>query len=324
MKKIITAFAIAVASMGILVGCSSAGAKQDDGKVQIVATIFPEYDWVKNILGDNPADMELSLLLDDGVDLHSFQPSAEDILNISRSDIFIYVGGESDRWVDDVLSQAVNKDMKVINLLDVLNEQLKEEEIKEGMQAEEGEEEDEEETEYDEHVWLSLRNASVVCDKIKEALCEADPDNSRVYEANYDDYASKLSALDKEYEDAVASSKNKTVVFADRFPFRYMTDDYGLEYYAAFAGCSAETEASFKTVSFLANKVDELGLGAVLKIEGANTDIAETIIGSTKAADQKILTIDSMQAVTKEEAEGGKTYLSVMEDDLEVLREALK
>ncbi|MBR6484995.1 MAG: zinc ABC transporter substrate-binding protein [Clostridiales bacterium] len=309
---------------GSLTACSTANAA-DDGKLQIVTTIFPEYDWVMNVLGDKASDAEVTMLLDSGVDLHSYQPTANDILKISTCDLFIYVGGESDAWVDDALAEAVNKDMVVINLMDVLGNSVKEEDLVEGMQGEEEEEEEEceEGPEYDEHVWLSLKNAQVLVGSIEDALETIDPDNSEVYSANADSYISELSSLDEEYQAAVSDAAYDTLLFGDRFPFRYLVDDYGLNYYAAFVGCSAETEASFETITFLSGKMDELGLPVIMTIEGSDKSIAETIVGNTSSKDQDILTLDSMQSVTAEDVQNGTTYLSIMEDNLEVLKDAL-
>jgi len=302
-------------------GCSKKASVNK--KLQIVTTIFPEYDWVMNILGDNPANAEVTLLLDNGVDLHSYQPSTEDILKISTCDMFIYVGGESDEWVSNALENATNKDMVVINLLDVLGDSVREEEIIEGMEAEEEEEEGEEEIEYDEHVWLSLRNAKTICEKIEEGISKIDKDNKNVYKENLDKYTNELSKLDKEYEENVSAASKDTVVFGDRFPFVYMIKDYDLNYYAAFVGCSAETEASFETVVFLSEKIDELGLGYVLTIENSDKKIAETIVDTCKSEDVKIQTLDSMQATTLDDYKNGTNYLSVMKDNLSVLSECL-
>ena len=247
-------------------------------------------------------------------------------MKISDCDLFIYVGGESDGWVDDALKEAVNQNMKVINLLDVLGNEVKEEEIVEGMETEEeaeGETE-EEEPEFDEHVWLSVKNAKVFCQAIAEALEEIDPANSDVYVENVADYVEKLDSLDVNYQNTVEQATKKTLVFGDRFPFRYLVDDYGLNYYAAFVGCSAETEASFETIRFLAEKVDELGLKNVMTIEKSDQKIAKTIIENTKTKDQNILKLDSMQSTTSEEVINGATYLSIMEANLDVLREALQ
>lgn len=337
MKRMITLFLVLAMAVGLLAGCGQQNepTTSDETTLSVVTTIFPEYDWVREILGDKADNAEVTMLLDNGVDLHSYQPTADDIIKISDCDLFIYVGGESDGWVEDALKEATNKDMKVINLLEVLGDSVKEEETVEGMQEEDHDHEDadehddaeehdhEEEAEYDEHVWLSLRNAETLCDAISSALQQIDPDNKDAYAANTSAYIKKLSALDADYQATVDAATYKTVLFGDRFPFRYMVDDYGLSYYAAFVGCSAETEASFETISFLAGKVDELNLPCVLTIEGAQHKIAETIVENTSTKNQAILTMDSMQATTSEDVKNGATYLSIMEQNLSLLKEAL-
>ena len=516
MKKIISALLAVLMLAGMLSGCANpsdvptvsttaaatAAPSQTEApaktKISVVTTIFPEYDWVREILGDKADNAEIALLLDNGVDLHSYQPTADDIIKISDCDLFVYVGGESDEWVDEALKNATNKDMKVINLLDVLKDTVKTEAAKPGMQAEEGHNHgyshfddsdvqdrtlfdwdgdwqsvypylqegildevmerkaengsktaeeyrayyetgyktdvsqitidaesrtmcfvkngvavkatyeykgyqiydyasgsrgvryffeatggdadapkfvqfsdhgigpgkaehfhiysgndgfdalsqemdnwptyyptdmsgneikedmlEHEEKEYDEHVWLSLKNAEALVGAISNALQELDPNSKDTYAANADAYVQKLSALDAEYRKAVSAGTYKTVLFGDRFPFRYLADDYGLNYYAAFAGCSAESEASFETISFLAKKVDELKLPCVLTIEGAQHKIAETIVKNTAEKNQKVLTMDSMQSTTSQDVANGTTYLSVMEKNLDVLKEAL-
>lgn len=468
---------------------------QSTKKLQIVSTIFPQYDWIREILGDNIENADLTLLLNSGIDLHNYQPTTDDIVKISNCDMFIYVGGESDAWVEDALKTATNKDMVVINFLDVLGNSVKEEEIKEGMEhahdheevdindiqdrpladwqgdwvtienalnngaldsyitheAEEAEtdfdsqkssyverwksnyetlkitdssvafgdksgnykyigyksvesddsvavwygfecetaedgmpkyiafsdhgtgdqEEHEEhiphfhlrygdesfdalvlveswaptyfpssagdeeiaevisghshshEGELDEHVWLSLKNAKTLCSHIADKLSEVDPENSSVYKNNVDEYNKKLDELDGKYKEMVTNAAYKTLLFGDRFPFRYLVDDYGLDYYAAFSGCSAETEASFETIVFLANKINELKLKNVMVIETSDQSIAKTIIENSNNKDQKILTLDSVQSVTTSDISDGITYLSIMEKNLDVLKEAL-
>lgn len=332
MKKILGVIA-AVLSVAIIFAACSNGRNNNENttknnenntKLSIVTTIFPEYDWVRQILGENQDNVDLTMLLDKGVDLHSYQPSADDMVKVSKCDLFIYIGGESDTWVDDALKSAQNKNMKVINLLDVLGNSVKEEEQVEGMQAEEEEEEGEEEgPEYDEHVWLSLKNAKILCSSIADALCEIDSKNADVYKKNLNEYTKNLDALDKEYQQAVNGAKYDTLVFGDRFPFRYMVDDYSLKYYAAFVGCSAETEASFETIKFLANKVDELGVTTVLTIEDPKHKIAQTVVENTKEKNQKILALNSMQSVTSDDVKNGETYLNVMQSNLDVLKQAL-
>lgn len=322
MKKIISAAFCLLFVLTSLFGCAARGGSDGD-KISIVTTIFPEYDWVRQIVGDKTDRVKLTMLLDNGVDLHSYQPTADDIIGISTCDMFIYVGGESDEWVEDALKEATNKNMVVINLLEVLGDKVKEEELVEGMQ-EEDDDASEDGPEYDEHVWLSLRNAALLCNYISEKLCGIDPDNGEAYKANTNAYVAKLNALDARYKETVDSAATKTLLFGDRFPFRYMADDYGLDYYAAFAGCSAETEASFETVVFLANKVDELGLKVIMQIESADGRIARTIRDTTKSKDQTILALDSMQSATANDVKAGITYLGVMEKNLGVLGDALK
>ena len=505
MKKIITLVLALAMAVSLFTGCGKKNnaetGESDSNKLSVVTTIFPEYDWVREILGGKAESTDLTMLLDNGVDLHSYQPTADDIVKISDCDLFIYVGGESDEWVKNVLKNAVNKKMKVINLLEMLGDSVKTEETVEGMQKEGHDhghshdeqltendiedrtlsdfagawkslhpyllngnldkfcqhraEEDEDSSttkdtylekykaswqcdaekisingntitftyadgktvsaeytyagyqpkrndegkirsvryqfettsadapqyvqfndhghepgeaehfhiyfgndgfdalmsgktnpffvkdalsaedildelmghdhgeEMDEHVWLSLKNAQALCVTLADALCAIDPDNKNTYIANAAAYKDKLAALDADYKAAVDGATHKTVLFGDRFPFRYLVDDYGLRYYAAFAGCSAETEASFETVSFLAKKMDELGLPCVLTIEGAQHRIADTIVQNTAGKKQKVLTMDSMQSTTSKDVANGATYLSVMEKNLSVLKEAL-
>lgn len=503
MKKITALLLALMLLAGVLAGCGKPRDTGKAGKLKVVTTIFPAYDWVRAILGDKAENAEITMLLDNGVDLHSYQPTADDIVKISDCDLFVHVGGESDGWVESVLKNAANKNVKVINLLEMLGDSVKTEETVEGMQetehahdhskevstfeddevqdrslsdwagdwqsaypfaldgtlddafaamAEEGEmtadeyktyyqngyktditnidiegdhieftyedgkkvgsdyqyvgyyiqnwstgtkaamyrfeavdrtsgapvyiefndhmiepaaaehfhirmsnesfdaivdpenswptffpadmtgeeicehmegHDHEHEEEADEHVWLSLKNAETLVGAISDALQELDPDNKDTYAANASAYIEKLSALDGAYQSAVDGAARKTVLFGDRFPFRYLADDYGLSYYAAFSGCSAESEASFETVSFLAKKVDELKMPCVLTIEGKNHKLAETIVQSTAGKNQKVLTMDSMQSTTSEDVANGTTYLSAMEQNLSVLKEAL-
>ncbi|MBR5756479.1 MAG: zinc ABC transporter substrate-binding protein [Firmicutes bacterium] len=322
MKKTISGLLVLAMLLACLSGCGSAKtepAKSTDSKLNIVTTIFPIYDWTRNITAGSDS-IELSLLLDNGTDLHSYQPTAADILKISSCDLFIYVGGESDKWVEDVLSQAINKDIKAISLLDVLGSRAKTEESVEGME-ESGDEEEEEE--YDEHVWLSVRNAEIFTGYIADVIAFMEGDKGDMYKYNGEDYITKLEQLDKDCGEMTAKARFDTLLFGDRFPFRYLVDDYNLKYYAAFSGCSAESEASFKTVAFLSGKLDELGLPAILTLEDSDKKLADTIVQNTKSKDYKVLTLDSMQHITSSDISNGIDYITVMENNLEVLREAL-
>ena len=327
MKKFIAGM---TALVMLFVFAFAGSAFAEEKKLDIVTTIFPVYDWVREIVGGNDC-ADITMLLDSGVDLHSYQPTAQDILKVATCDVFVYVGGESDEWVEDALAEAVNPGMVVVNLLEAMGEDVKLEEIVEGMEHDHEHDEDEEEEEHDheheeevdEHVWLSLRNARKLVKALADALGEADPVNAGRYAANADAYMEKLAALDAEYTDACKTADFDTVLFGDRFPFRYLADDYGLNYYAAFTGCSAESEASFETVAFLAGKVDELGLSTVLTIEGDNHRIAETIVENTREKNARVLAMDSLQATTGEDVKNGATYLGAMEANLDVLKQAL-
>lgn len=328
--------------------------KGNSNKISIVCTTFPQYDWVKNILGEEAERFNVTLLLDNGVDMHSYQPAVKDIATAGSSNLFIYVGGESDTWVEDALKEAKNKDLKAINLMETLSNSVKEEEVVEGMQEEReslghsheksskekqeqtqkeshensqeinGQKEAaDEEPEYDEHIWLSIRNAEIMVKNIEKAIEQLDSDNAKVYQTNAENYIKKLDTLDKQYANTIQNAKYKAILFGDRFPFRYMADDYDLKYYAAFAGCSAETMAGFETVTFLAKKADELRLPVILTIENSDGRIAEAVKSNTTKKNQKILAMNSLQSVTKEQIADGITYLQVMQENLSVLSEAL-
>ena len=305
-------------------------------KPRVVTTLFPIYDWTRNIIGERKDAVELLPPLNTGVDLHSYQPSVDDILRISTSDLFIYTGGLSDAWVERVLRDAVNKKLAAVSLIKALGERAREEETVEGMEAghhhhghdehekDHGHHEHDEGPEYDEHVWLSLVNARLLCGRIAQALSEVDPQGADAYRANAAAYCAKLDALDAKYRAGVARAKHTTLLFADRFPFRYLVDDYGLSYFAAFQGCSAESEASFKTILFLADKLDALGLPCVLTIEGSSKKIAETVVRTAKRGPVPLLTLDSMQSVRADGIASAPDYQAVMERNLTILQEALK
>ena len=297
-----------------MTGCSKAPASSSKA-VKVVCATAPLYDWTRNIT-EGTDSAELSLVIGNGTDLHSFQPSAADIISIKNADVLIYVGGESDGWIRDALKETANKEQKVVCLMDVLKADIVEEEVVEGMQGED--EEDGDETEYDEHVWLSLRLASRSCEAIEKALASVSSADAEKYKANLENYLAKLSALDKQYEDMVKNARLDTIVVCDRYPFRYLTEDYKIKYSAAFVGCSAETEASFETVKFLADKVRELDVKTVLTIEKSDGRIAKTVLKTADRPDVKTEVLDSMQSEGKD-----LDYLGTMTSNLTVLKNAL-
>lgn len=297
---------------------------QKDKKVQVLCTTFPLYDWTRQIVGESDT-VTVSLLLDSGVDMHSYQASANDIAKITSCDMLVYVGGTSDVWLSDMLRKNPDEKITVINLTEALKDAVREEELVEGMQNKEHSGTEHEE-EYDEHVWLSVKNAILSCDAVKNGLCNVDAANADRYEANCKVYTEQLSQLDKAYSDMVKNAKQRTVLFADRFPFLYLMKDYDIMYYAAFPGCSSETAASFETVAFLAGKLKEERLGCVLTLENAENGfalpLAQTIIENA-GAEAKVLAMNSMQSVTRAQIDAGMTYYDVMEQNLAVLKEAM-
>jgi len=353
MKKIaITILVFLLIPAVVLSGCAQ-NTGEKDSSISVICTIFPLYDWTRQIIGDQTESIDLTLLLANKIDLHNYQPSVDDIVKISNCDLFIYVGGESDKWVDDALKQAINTNMVVVNLLEILGDAALVEEIIEGMETDghdhddhddhdDGDEHDDtdehdehdgidehddghdgHEAEFDEHIWLSLRNAQIFSSVIAEALISLDAGNADTYRGNLSAYNEKLSTLDSDFKAAISAAPVKTLLFGDRFPFRYLVYDYGLSYYAAFAGCSAETEASFNTVIFLSEKLDELGLNTVLVTESSDKKIAETIIRESKEDNHQILVLDAIQSVDSNDLATGITYLSIMESNLDILKKAL-
>lgn len=314
---------ILTALMSVLfTGCAReiANAQDHEDKgIKIICTLFPGYDWAKEITAGQ--DAEITYLLSGGLDLHNYQPSTKDMIQISDCDLLIYAGGESEGWVEDALKEVTNPEMKVIRLMDVLGDRVKEEEIVEGMEAEE---EEDEECGYDEHIWLSVKNAETFCHAICDTLCEIQPEYAEAYQLNLNAYTEKLERIDKDFADMAEQASVKTIVFGDRFPFRYLADDYGLDYYAAFAGCSAETEASFETIAFLADKLDELELNTIFTIENADQSIAKAVISNTEGKHQQIAELNSMQSVSQEDIADGVSYLSIMQENFAILKEVLQ
>lgn len=315
MKKTVSLIMI-IAMLLLLCACTNTENKKDG--ISIVCTAFPQYDYIKNIIG---SDDGLTLLLDDGADLHSYEPTAQDIIKIGSADLFVCVGGASDVWVEGALHSANNPELQTIALMDIVD--TYEQEYVAGMQHESGEHihaHNGDHSEEDEHIWLSIRNAAEITDYLCGIISKIDPDNSSFYRVNADKYIAELNALDAEYTAIAENSARKIILLADRFPFRYLVEDYGITYFAAFAGCSSESEASFDTMAFLIDKTNELQLPYILTIEGSDGSIAKMICEET---DAESLTLDSCQSVSSADIEQGASYLGIMKSNLEILREAL-
>ena len=336
MKKfaafVMVVFAVALALSAC--GMDSNAKSSANKKASVVATIYPQYDWLKNILGEYADKVDLKLLIKNGTDLHSYKPSAQDIASIANADLVVYVGGESDEWIEKALEATPKAGRMQVNLMKVLGDRVKEEEVVEGMQAEEEAEEHEgehhhhehaEAPENDEHIWLSLKNAQVLVKNLAESVAKIDTANAPVYRANAIIYASKLHDLDWAYDSTVSNASQKTILFGDRFPFRYMVDDYGIKYYAAFVGCSAESEASFETVAFLAGMMDSLSLPVIFTIDGSRSNVALAVRNASKNSKSvPVLQLNSMQSVTDEQIRSGVDYMSIMKSNLETLKKGLK
>lgn len=320
MKKILSLLIITLISIGLFSSCAMPKSKitESENKLNIVTTIFPQYDFARQVAGKHA---EVNMLLKPGAESHSFEPTPQDIKKIQNADIFIYTGGENDTWVEDILSSMGDKKPETIKLLDCVPTVT--EEIVDGMEHEHDEKDEDKhdhEEEIDEHVWTSPKNAILIVEKIEKVLSDKDKKNSKQYLDNSVAYINKLKTLDNKFKEIAKSGKRKTILFGDRFPFRYFADDYGLKYFAAFSGCSTESEASAATVAFLTNKVKEEQIPVVFTIEFSNGKIADSICDATGA---KKLTLHSCHNVSADEFASGVSYFSIMEQNLEPLKEAL-
>ncbi|MBQ4052614.1 MAG: zinc ABC transporter substrate-binding protein [Clostridia bacterium] len=304
-KRILSLFLILLLCLAIT-GC---GQVQNSEKYQVICTGFAQYDWVRNIVGQSQ-QVELTLLANNSADLHNYQATVADLAAISDCDLFIYIGGTSDQWVTDALKNPRNQHRQTLALVDF------------AQKDQDAHHNDHEHT-AEEHVWLSLTYADRAVGHIALLLGELDPENAEVYEKNAREYRQKLQELDGQYRSCVEQATYKTLLFADRFPFHYLTADYGLQYYAPFDGCSTETEASFATVVQLAQTLDKEGLPVVMVIEGSDRVIANTVIQNTKDKNQSILELDSIQGASQSRITNGETYLGIMEKNLAVLQQAL-
>ena len=301
----------------LLLGCllllpACAGRAPESGKLKAVASAFPEYDLLRTVGGDR---VEAALLLKPGMEAHSYEPTPQDILAIRASKLFVYGGGESDVWADRLLESGDLGDTKVLALMD--HALLRHEETLEYMTVEEAEAEGDE---YDEHVWTSPKNMILLAEAVRDALAELDPANAEDYGALCEGYIGQLEALDGRLRELAETSKRKLLVFGDRFPFLYLVREYGLEYAAAFPGCSGETDANPATVAHLIDTVREAGIPVVFKCDLSAGKLADTI---AEAAGAKVLTLYSVHTVSKDDFEAGTGYLALMEKNAEALREAL-
>lgn len=313
-SKLLLIFVVSIFGIVSLTGCNKKQETQD--KLTIVSTNFPGYDFARAITMDN-TNVKVKMLLKPGAESHTFEPTPEDIKTIKNSDIFIYVGGDSDEWVDDILNDIDTDKTKIIKLIDLVD--AKEEVTTEGMEIDE-EEESEEEAELDEHVWTSPKNAIEIINKLKKEIINIDNDEKSNLESNANHYVNELNDLDTEFKSIVKTAKRKEIIVGDRFPFRYFVDEYGLSYYAAFPGCSEQTEASAKTISFLANKVKEDKIPVVLKTELSSGNIANTI---AKETNTKVLEFNSAHNISQSDFDAGITYVDIMTKNAEVLKETL-
>jgi len=315
----------------VLLSFAGCGAQKDDGRIDIVCTVFPIYDWVRELVGEDSDTVSVSLIVKNGTDPHSYSPTPSDIVKISSCDILFYVGGESDLWVGDVLSGKVNENMKKAPLLELVKDRClvlghdhsHSESGDIDSESDHNHEHSGENSLYDEHIWLSLKNAAYIVHDISDTLSESIPERSEEIAKSAESYISKINALDSEYAEAVESSAKRPLIFADRFPFAYLTEDYGIEHYEAFSGCSADSEASFETVTLLASRLDELTLKHILILESSTEDLARTVIDASRGKSAEILRVDSMQSITEKDISAGADYLEIMRKNLAVIRTAL-
>ncbi|MCI7805140.1 MAG: metal ABC transporter substrate-binding protein [Oscillospiraceae bacterium] len=285
----------------------------DNNKLKIVATLFPQYDFAKQITGDNA---EVTLLLTPGSESHTYEPTPKDVSKIQQADVFLYIGGESEVWVDEILESAQNKNLKTVRLMDYI------EPIEEQHEDDEHEhdEHENEEIEYDEHIFTSLVNSQVLLDEICSVICEEDKENEEVYRQNSSAYSEKIAELDTKFTDMVNNAQRKAVVFGDRFPFAYFAKDYGLDCHAAFSGCSSETEASSATISSLIDIVKKDNIPIVFYIEFSSQSIANKIADACGA---KTALLHSCHNISKEDLENGTSYVDLMTQNYQNLSEAL-
>ncbi len=318
LKRLFSLLLAGMMLLGGLSGCS-APAEQEEG-LSVVATIFPQYDFAQQVMG---GDDNLTMLLRPGQEVHSYEPTPQDIIAIQNCDLFIYVGGESDAWIEDVLDGMDTSNMVILSLMDVVDPL--EEDTENVLENPEEHDHQEDgthlhEEEYDEHVWTSPKNAMLITQAICDALCEIDPDNAGQYQANTADYLTQLEALDAAFQEVIGDAGRDTLFFGDRFPLLYFVREYGLNYYAAFPGCASETEPSAATVARLIDLAREEEAPVVYQIELSNGNIARSIADSSGA---RVETFYTCHNITADDFNAGETYLSLMQRNVESLKEAL-
>lgn len=323
-NKIILLTLLLTLALASLFACTPEQPKSAEG-IQIVVSSFPHYDWVREVMAEQIERADITLLTEKGIDPHSFQPSTKDFLAISNADLFIYGGGPSDSWAADALKNAANKNMIALNLVEELGSGVKlmgaAEETGQGHTVDDGHDH---EHEIDEHVWMSLKNAKLYTSKIAEALGEIDPEYAGAYRANAESYGAELLELDAFYDELGRQPQPKLLVVADRYPFRYLFDDYGFKYRAAFDGCSADFEASFDTIIGLAKVADEHAQDKIIVTETSNQKVAKALIENSKMPEHEILILDSMQSVSRADIDEGKSYLDTMKLNYNTLGIALQ
>lgn len=322
-KRLMTSVSLLLLCALMLSLCGCGSKDGEDDKLKIVCTLFPQYDWVRNIVGDTDG-VEMSLLIQNGTDPHSYQPTAADIMEISDCDMIIYVGADSDRWVQEALARANNEDTVKIALTEIQGMTLhnvSSASHSHGEHEEHGHE-GHDHGALDEHLWLSLSNAVVAIEHIAVELAVLDPDNSNDYMINTALYKSALTELDGRYRTAVNSAATRFMLFADRFPFVYLLSDYGVDFSAAFEGCTTDVDAGFDTVLRLINEAAEHDVGYIAVTETSDKALARTVADSSKK-DIEIIVMDSLQSVSEKQLEGGISYLGVMESNLDALSVAL-
>lgn len=320
-------------------GCTDESVSENDQPTILVCG-FAQYDWVINVLGDNPARIEVQRLNESGTDMHSYQPTVADMVKIADCDLLIYTGGESEFWIDDAVDSSKKPDSSCLSLMEVFDgpaflcekypaaysEHDHDHEREHEGHLEPGEEDHDHEGEADEHLWLSLKMAPAFIESITDAICSLDPANSSYYEKNSESYINEINELDSKYEQVTGDARKagrNFILIADRFPFIYLTEDYHLSHMAAFPGCSAETEASFATILSLSEAIDNCKPGAVFVLKKSEDGLAQTVIKNSSLKGLPVLMLDDMQSVTSEDIEAGCSYISIMEDNLAALEAAL-